>query len=448
MTDRCLLAVNHERKLMIRLNRVSQRFASAIFLFAVCCLLFQLASAQMRSDPTGTWGGAMTTEVATTGIELTLSRDAVGWKATLRARTPQGELMWPLKALQINNGEISFTAQRPRNLVALAGKFAGDKISGTVEVFQDGRKIRSGTFALTFGGSMPVATRPQTGGQMADPDFNAKVDKPAYKKSGPKVLFDEAHNNFHTATGRYKPFADLTTSDGYRIVSNKQSFSPEVLKGYRILIISNALGSPLMSDPSAAKPAFTEAESDIVREWVRGGGSLLLIADHAPMGAANQVLARRFNVEMSKMFTVDQVNSDKESQNPSFIIYTRESGRLADHAVTRGRNKGERVNKIIAFTGQSLKGPADSVAFLKLADTAVDTMPGPNNNPVSAAGRAQGLAMKFGKGRVIVLGEAGMLTAQVIGVGPQQLKFGMNRPGIDNRQLALNIMHWLSGTLN
>ena len=138
-------------------------------------------------------------------------------------------------------------------------------------------------------------------------------------------------------------------------------------------------------------------------------------------------------------------NSDKESQSPSFIVYTRESGRLADHPVTRGRNESERVNKVIAFTGQSLKGPADSFAFMKLADTAKDGMPGVNINPVSAAGRSQGIAMKFGKGKVIVLGEAGMLSAQV--VGAQRMKFGMNRPGIDNRQLALNIMHWLSGLL-
>jgi len=46
------------------------------------------------------------------------------------------------------------------------------------------------------------------GGQVADPNFKATVDNPAYKK-GPKVLFDEAHNNFHTTGGRYKPFADL-----------------------------------------------------------------------------------------------------------------------------------------------------------------------------------------------------------------------------------------------
>jgi hypothetical protein len=29
-------------------------------------------------------------------------------------------------------------------------------------------------------------------------------------------------------------------------------------------------------------------------------------------------------------------------------------------------------------------------------------------------------------------------------MGQNRAAFGMNRPGIDNRQLALNIMHWLS----
>ena len=145
------------------------------------------------------------------------------------------------------------------------------------------------------------------------------------------------------------------------------------------------------------------------------------------------------------MFAVDQQNFDKESENPGFIVYTRASGRLADHPITRGRNEAERVNKIIAFTGQSLKGPADSFAFMKLADTANDLMPGPNTTPTSAAGRAQGIAMSFGKGRVVVLGEAAMLSAQI--AGPNQMPFGMNRPGLDNRQLAINIVHWLSRLL-
>jgi hypothetical protein len=281
--------------------------------------------------------------------------------------------------------------------------------------------------------------------QVADPNFDAKVAHPAYSKNRPRVLFDEAHNNFHTAGGRYKPFADLITNDGYQITPNKEKFSAATLKGFDVLVISNALGAERMNMPEAANPAFTVEECDAVRDWVKGGGSLLLIADHAPMGSANQILAERFGVNMSKMFTVDNQNYDKESNNPGFIVYTRDSGRLADHAITRGRNDSERVNKIIAFTGQSLKGPPDSVAFMKLADSAADVMPGVNNNPASAAGRAQGIAMTLGKGRVVVLGEAAMLSAQL--AGPNKMPFGMNRPGIDNRQIALNIMHWLSGLL-
>ena len=281
--------------------------------------------------------------------------------------------------------------------------------------------------------------------QVADPNFNTKVERPAYKKKGPKVLFDEAHNNFHTAGGRYKPFADLITSDGYQVTPNKEKFSAASLKGFQILVISNALGAPQMNTPEASNPAFTAEESDAVRDWVKSGGALLLIADHAPMGSANQILGERFGIDMSKQYTLDLQNYEKETENPGFIVYTRESGRLADHAITRGRSSDERLNKIIAFTGQSLKGPASSFAFLKLADTAQDRMPGPDSKPVPAAGRAQGIAMNFGKGRAVFLGEAAMLSAQL--AGPNQAKFGMNRPGIDNRQLALNIVHWLSGLL-
>jgi hypothetical protein len=401
------------------------------------------AFTQMRSDPTGSWGGTMTTEAGTSGVEITLRREPAGWKATMKLRAQGQEIEPAVTDLQIERGSISFAAALPRNVVKFSGSFAGDRLTGTVDVFQEDKKIRGGTFALSFGGAMPALQ--QTGGQMADPDFNTSVSKPAYKKRGPKILFDEAHNNFHTSNGRYKPFAALITSDGYQVVPNKQQFASDSLKSYRVLVISNALGSPAMDAPSASNAAFTEAECDAVRDWVASGGSLLLIADHAPMGAANQVLAKRFAVDMSKMFTVDQKNYDTESGNPGFIVYTRESGRLADHPVTRGRNESERINKIIAFTGQSLKGPPNSVAFMKLADTAMDAMPGGNTKPVSAAGRAQGIAMNFGKGRVIILGEAGMLSAQV--VGAQGIRFGMNRPGIDNRQLALNIMHWLSGLL-
>ncbi len=64
---------------------------------------------------------------------------------------------------------------------------------------------------------------------------------------------------------------------------------------------------------------------------------------------------------------------------------------------------------------------------------------------VPATGYAQAVGLQFGKGRIVILGEAAMLTAQLD--GKTKKPFGMNVPGIDNRQLALNIMHWLSKLL-
>jgi hypothetical protein len=285
--------------------------------------------------------------------------------------------------------------------------------------------------------------------QVADPDFDPKVARPAYTRKHPKVLIDEAHHNFHTATGRYKPFADLITNDGYRVEPNTKKFTKEALKGCSVLVISNALGAMAMGSAEASNPAFTDEECDTVRDWVKAGGNLLLIADHAPMGAANEKLGVRFGVEMSKGYTGDPANHDLETGSQTFITYNIDNKLLGDHPITKGRADSEKISRVIAFTGQSLKGPKDSVAFMKLADSAVDLTPAPQGGQgtqTSAAGRAQGIAFKFGKGRVVVMGEAGMLSAQL--AGPRKVKFGMNRPGIDNRQLALNIMHWLSRLLS
>jgi len=295
------------------------------------------------------------------------------------------------------------------------------------------------------------------GQELYDPDFDTTVARPAYAKTHPVVLFDDAHANYHTSAGRYKPFVDLITADGYRVVPNNQRFSGKTLKAVRILVISNALGPGALNERewtkewinAGAQPAFTEEECDAVRDWVRAGGSLLLVADHRPFGSAAENLASRFGVEMSKGYAFDKVNSYKEMNNPGIIVYTRENGTLTNHAIIRGRDATEQINRVIAFVGQSLKGPAESAAFLRLADSAIDRESLLESaKEVPAAGRVQGLGMKFGSGRVVVLAEAAMLSAQSW-TGPKgTTKAGMNVPDIDNRQLCLNIMHWLSRLLD
>ncbi|HUY91298.1 MAG TPA: hypothetical protein VMV10_21345 [Pirellulales bacterium] len=273
-------------------------------------------------------------------------------------------------------------------------------------------------------------------GQRADPDFDVSVAHPAYSERHPSALFDEAHHNFHTAGGRYKAFADLIANDGYRVTPNRRAFSKDVLAGHDVLIIANATAERAPGD--GAKSAFTASECDAVQAWVESGGSLLLITDHEPFGSASQELASRFGVEMSAKVANDPANSTKDG-----LLFSRDKALIADHPITNGRDESERVNRVLTFTGQCLKGPPGSVAFLKLADTAIQF---DRETQTSAAGWSQGIAFGFGKGRVVVFGEAGQLSAQVYGLPPHAM--GMNVPGCDNRQMALNVMHWLTRLIN
>ena len=288
------------------------------------------------------------------------------------------------------------------------------------------------------------------GQQTADAAFNANVPRPAYPRgTGPVIVIDEAHANFHTASGRYKPFADLLTNDGFVIRPGTAAFTTESLRGVSVLVISNA-----MRTSRADAAAFTRAEDDAVMEWVKQGGALLLIADHAPYGAAARDLALRFGVEMGTGYLVDLVNSHPMST--SSLIFSTENRLLADHPITRGRDESERVALVRTFTGQSVSVPSGATAVLKLSDSAFES---PDRNSVTAAvleargggtvrsgvkreGRSQGVVLTFGRGRVAVFGEAAMFSAQV--VGADNTPIGMNVPGIDNRQFALNVMHWLA----
>ena len=314
----------------------------------------------------------------------------------------------------------------------------------------------------------------QAGGMETDLHYDASVAHPAYATQHPRILFDAAHRNFHLPDGRYRPFADLIRNDGYRIETNERPFSAEALAGHDVLVIANARAAE-GADGNA--PAFTEAECRAVAEWVRGGGSLLLIADHAPFGGAAAALAEAFGVDMSKGVTADPGHKDPDSLNPSFILYTRDAHMLGAHPILEGRNAGERIGSVMTFSGQSLRGPAGSTILLALGETAVDRQQPSQAEvqaaiaaareqaqrtgqaaptqlrmqlrapPASAAGRGQGVAFNFGRGRIVMLGEAAMLSAQYVDMAPLgriHYPVGLNHPGLDNRQFALNLMHWLS----
>jgi hypothetical protein len=287
-------------------------------------------------------------------------------------------------------------------------------------------------------------------GARADRSFDVSVADPAFTTQHPILLFDEGHDNAHTIGGRYAPFATLMRNDGYAVKKHVGAFTREALQGANVLVIVNAAGGsnpklfginlPFLRKGERDAPAFTEEEIATVAAWVRGGGSLLLVADHYPFGESARSLAAAFGVTMRGGFV--EVPDPRLQSNPSTVEFYRANGLLMHHPITNGRFLAERVDVVMAFTGQSLDADSAEV-FLKLPASAKEFVPPPPNFTEQAAGDGMGFALEFGRGRVVVLGEAAMVTAQIEG----KERFGMNAQGVDNKQLALNVVHWLSRLL-
>lgn len=308
---------------------------------------------------------------------------------------------------------------------------------------------------LTF--AAPAAAQQQ----MVDPDFRPTVERPAWAEGqGPVVVIDEAHANFHRLEGQYAPFAALLKADGYRVRAGTQAFDAGGLEGVDVLVIANAGATGERPTP----PAFTDAEGEALEAWVRNGGKLLLIADHTPFGAAAEGLAARFGVRMGTGYAFAM--TDGGADLTTNLVYPAEA--FGDHPIMTGRDASERVESVTAFTGQSLEGPEGATVLLHMTDGARESPDLPTLQaladrlddagvPDSAIAElskpalpAQGLAFDHGAGRVVVLGEAGMLSAQLIRYpadsGQADRRFGMNvAPG--NARFGLNILHWLSGLL-
>jgi hypothetical protein len=291
--------------------------------------------------------------------------------------------------------------------------------------------------------------------QRADPNFQATVAKPAYtKENGPVILIDAAHSNFHSAKGRYGPFAELLRNDGYVVRDSKDGFESG-LAGASVMVVANAQGLNETNDSSA----FNAPEIAALHRWVEAGGSLLLVVDHYPMGPAASRLGLAFGVTIGDGMVEDSIVFDSTSKDLSQLVFSRENGLLAEHPITAGRDTSERLTRVVSFTGTTLRGPPQATELLRFSSSALAYSAIPKiekdgnttrvsvtyGNPASALGQSQGLAFSAGKGRVVILGEAAMLTAQIDRMGKA---FGMSVAGTDDKQFVLNVAHWLSRVIN
>lgn len=281
--------------------------------------------------------------------------------------------------------------------------------------------------------------------QVVDTAYRLPSFTPAYAPdAGPTVLLDLHHHNFSVKEGNYDPFISILEKDGYKVKRNNEEFSAERLEVGDLLVIINAIAPENSNNWSLpVSPAFSEKEIKAVYEWVEQGGSLLLVADHMPFPEAAAGLGRKFGLQFMNGFAIDSVQWDP-------LLFKRSNATLSDHPITRGRNTEEQIDSVASFWGQAIQIMTEKQeGLLWFGKDVVSYNPDTawrfrQDTPViPVTGMCQGAAGSVGKGRVVVLGEAGMLTAQR--TGPRAIPVGINSAiAKQNVQFILNVFHWLS----
>jgi len=273
--------------------------------------------------------------------------------------------------------------------------------------------------------------------QQPDPDFIPKNTISSFSQlNRPIVFIDEAHNNLHSIKGRFKPFSQVLTSDGYIVEPSKKKFSLEYLKQADILVIVNALDKNRRDYNPPYGDAFEDSEVEAVKQWVFKGGSLFLVADHTPFPKVINKLSAAFGFEFSNGHVDD-------------AIFRFDNNAFINHPIIKKTAHSERIVQVKTFGGSAFQIPEHAKPLLILGKGVTSLEPdipfqvNSKTLRIPVEGWSQGAVLEFGEGRVAVFSEAMMFTSQLI-VSTDE-KRGLRSVGAEqNEQFLLNVMHWLS----
>lgn len=283
----------------------------------------------------------------------------------------------------------------------------------------------------------------------------------AQAELAPRVHFDVAHHNaFHRDD--MSAFLDLLDANGFQLSFPDQRWRLGSFDSVDVLIVAGPMALPRQAlvqkgfehywwSDEGRQDAFTSDEVAALVAWVRKGGSLLLILDHAPGASAARRLCEALGVDARNSMTWDggrrppgYAYPETDHRRASFILFSREYRSLGDHPILVG------VERVATYVGSSLAGPLESTPLLLLSDDAIDYWQDPperggGEHRISAAGRAQAIALELGAGRVVIVAEYTVFQEnRGAYLDPEGLGKGMAYAGADDARFALNIVRWLA----
>ncbi|HVN38213.1 MAG TPA: hypothetical protein VMW19_08600 [Myxococcota bacterium] len=240
--------------------------------------------------------------------------------------------------------------------------------------------------------------------------------------AGPRVLVDSGHFALHQIDRSFSGFAKLLIADGYDVRSVRwtKPFNGLPLTSFGDVLV---IVTPRAEDPNSPNsPAFDPEshEANGIANWVAAGGSLLLIADHAPYNHVKD-LVNLFGLSVTS--DSYQIPGDGVSVEDGSINTTGD--------VALALSEGVETIRILDTVAFSPTGnPPPGITQIPIL---VGKSPVPN-------GAWIGVAITSGAGRAYISGDAAQFTAQ--------FQPGLNATDADNQRFVRNILHWLDGSLS
>ncbi|HEY4706768.1 MAG TPA: DUF4350 domain-containing protein [Thermodesulfobacteriota bacterium] len=247
--------------------------------------------------------------------------------------------------------------------------------------------------------------------------YAATAGKPAAKKAAPKAaahtVFDFSHAEIFSpvANGEldYTSFHEMIKASGATTAVNTETVTSKRLSGVKTYVIAG----PAMS--------FTEQEGTALKNFVKNGGNLLILAHISPPVAP---LTNMFGILISN-FVVAEQNNTIEGRSQDFLVT-----KFSEHPVTTG------IEKIAVYgTWGLMTEPKTGSAAVIVASTSEKAFADLNRNRALSEGEpVQEFGIiavgGLGKGKVVVVADDAPFTNKFLGQA-------------DNRKLASNIIGWL-----
>ncbi len=273
------------------------------------------------------------------------------------------------------------------------------------------------------------------------------------QNGSPVILFDRGHNNYlHDESDQI--FDKFLLRHGFIVRYHRARINEGILESVDVFHTSNALAPENVDNWSLPTPsAFTPDEIEVLVDWVRNGGSLLLAIEHMPFGGSYDELATALGVEVSNGFAVHGLLlHDYSPENVSAagsLLFLRNNGSIADHPVINGQVPYGQIDHLATNTGSAFILPAKSTSLVTLGSDVVSLEPEKSweftdETPrLSVAGWSQAGVMEIGDGRVAVLGDNYLTSAPEYLEAPFIEDENEARRGAHNHQFTLNLYRWL-----